>query len=255
MTEEHPIVIAGAGIAGLSAACRLQGASELPFVVLERDEQLGGHSRTLQWNGFRFDLGGHRFYTRKAPIERFVRDLVGDDLLTVDRVSHIRFRGSFVDYPLRPLSTLAALGPVGATRAVLDYATMKLKRLADGHEVENTFEQWALNRFGQYLYQVYFKVYTEKTWGVACSELSADFAEQRIKGLSFREAVRDAVLKTGEDESLVRRFLYPRFGFGQIPGAMAQKVRPPNRILRRRRVQAIEHREGRVTAVRTAMPS
>ncbi len=254
MTEDDPIVIAGAGVAGLAAACRLQGNAHVPFLVLERNEQVGGCSRTLERDGFRFDLGGHRFYSRKPEIERFVRDLVGDDLLTVDRMSHIRFNDRFVDYPLRPLSTLHALGPIGAACALRDYAAMKLQRLVDSHGSEQTFEQWALHRFGEYLYRVYFKVYTEKTWGVPCSELSADFAEQRIKGLSFREAVKDAIFKTGEDDSLVRRFLYPRHGFGQIPEAMARSVEPPNSLACRRRVVAIEHRNGQVSAVRTVTP-
>ena len=146
-------------------------------------------------------------------------------------------------------SVVAELGPLGALRAVRDYALMKLDRAFSGGGPEQTFEQWALSRFGRYLYEVYFKVYTEKTWGVSCSELSADFAEQRIKGLSFREAVKDAILRKGQDESLVRRFLYPRRGFGQIPDALAAAVREPNRILTGHGVVEVEHEDGRIRAV------
>ncbi|KPK65060.1 MAG: hypothetical protein AMK73_04025 [Planctomycetes bacterium SM23_32] len=243
------IVIAGAGIAGLSAAYRLQGHADLPFVVFERAPRAGGYSRTEQYGDFRFDLGGHRFYTKKPHVQQFLEELVGEGLLTVDRLSRIFFNGRFVHYPLSAFNTLRALGVGGAARAVLDYARMKVKTTLAGAGPEGTFEQWALNRFGRYLYEVYFKVYTEKTWGVPCTDLSADFAEQRIRGLSFREAVKDAILRKGEDESLVRRFHYPRRGFGQITDAMAAAVAEPNRLLTEHDVTAVEHEGDRITAV------
>lgn len=249
-----PIVIAGAGIAGLSAACRLQREPDAPFVIFEKDGCVGGCSRTLQHGAFRFDLGGHRFYTRKLHVQRLVEELLGDDLVRVDRLSRILFRGRLVNYPLRPFNTLKALGPLSALRATLDYGLTKLRPSGNDGAVEETFEQWALKRFGQYLYRVYFKVYTEKTWGVPCSRLSADFAEQRIKGLSFREAVRDALFKKGSDESLVRRFIYPRRGFGQVPDAMARAVAEPNRILTQHAIVEVEHDGGRVVAVTARRP-
>ena len=252
--RDRQTVIAGAGIAGLSAAYRLQGESDVPFTVFEKAPVVGGYSRTVQHEGFRFDLGGHRFYTKKPGVSRVVEELVGDDLLQVDRISRIFFNGRFVHYPLRAFSTLRALGAWGAGRAVLDYGLVKLKGLVGSSEPARTFEQWALPRFGRYLYEVYFRLYTEKTWGIPCTELSADFAEQRIKGLSFREAIKDAVLKKGADESLVRRFVYPRYGFGQITDAMAEVVEAPNRILTSHRVTAVEHAEGRIVAVRAELP-
>ncbi len=251
MALMEPIVIAGSGIAGLSAAWRLQADSEVPFVLYEKSEHVGGYSRTMQYGDFRFDLGGHRFYTKKAHVERLVRDLLGEDRLTVDRLSRILLNGRFVHYPLSIVSTLRGLGLTGAARAVFDYGAMKVGSLFAAPGAEETFEQWALNRFGEYLYRIYFKGYTEKTWGIPCSELAADFAEQRIKGLSFREAVRDALLKRGEDDSLVRRFIYPRFGFGQIPDAMAGTVREPSRLLTGHEVAEVEHDGDRVTAVTT----
>jgi protoporphyrinogen oxidase len=243
------IVIAGAGMAGLSAAYRLQGAADVPFVVFERAPYIGGYSRTVTYKDFRFDLGGHRFYTKKANVRELVEKLVGDDLLEVDRVSRIMFRGRFVNYPLSAFNTLKAVGLAGAGKAVADYAAVRLRRILSGATPEETFEQWALNRFGRYLYEIYFKVYTEKTWGVPCTELSADFAEQRIKGLSFREAVKDALLRRSEDESLVRRFIYPRYGFGQIPDAMARSVQDPNKVLTEHAVVGVEHDAERIRAV------
>jgi protoporphyrinogen oxidase len=249
------IVIAGAGVAGLSAAYRLQGSADVPFIVFERAPYLGGYSRTVQYGDFRFDLGGHRFYTKKAHVHALVEQLVGDDLVEVHRLSRILFNGRFVNYPLSAFNTLKGLGPLGAARAVLDYGIVKLRAAASprraaspaGHE--QTFEEWALPRFGRYLYDAYFRVYTEKTWGVPCSELSADFAEQRIKGLSFREAVREAILRRSEGESLVRTFVYPRYGFGQIPQALARAVKEPNRILTDHAVVEVEHEGHRIRAV------
>jgi protoporphyrinogen oxidase len=256
MTTEHdPIVIAGAGVAGLAAAYRLQMQQELPFVLFERAAEVGGYSRTVRYKDFRFDLGGHRFYTKKPEIQQLVEQVVGADLIQVDRLSRILFNGRFVHYPLSGPNTLLALGPLGAVHGVFDYVTMKLRGLVMGTGPERTFEQWALNRFGDYLYRTYFKVYSEKTWGVPCTELSADFAEQRIKKLSFREAVKDAILKKGEDDSLVRRFVYPRYGFGQIPQGLAAAVREPNRMLTGHAVTGVEHEDGRLTAVLARDPT
>ena len=249
MSEDSTIVIAGAGIAGLSAAYRLQGHAHAPFVVFEKAPCVGGHSRTIQYDGFRFDLGGHRFYTKKPHVQELVETVVGDDMVTVDRISRILFRGRYFDYPLGAFSTLKALGVLGASRAVLDYGLMKVGKLFSGGGVDETFEQWALSRFGDYLYQAFFKVYTEKTWGVPCTELSADFAEQRIKGLSFREAVKEAILRRGDAESLVRQFIYPRYGFGQITDNMAAAVREPNRLLTGHPIVEVAHEEGRIVAV------
>ncbi len=249
MSECPPVVVAGAGIAGLAATHRLQEDGARPFALYEKAGRVGGSSRTMCYGEFRFDLGGHRFYTKDGHVDRFVRGLLGDDALTVDRLSRILFNGHFVNYPLSAFNTLSALGPAGAAHAILDYGAMKVKKLWSRGSPEVTFEQWALNRFGRYLYRAYFKGYTEKTWGVPCTELSADFAEQRIKNLSFREALRDALFKSGEDESLVRQFLYPRHGFGQLTDAMAAVVQEPNRIHTGCEVVEVGHQEGRITWV------
>ncbi len=254
MAGGDPVVIAGAGVAGLAAAYRLQGEADVPFVVYERSPYVGGYSRTLSHGDFRFDLGGHRFYTKKAHVNRIVEEVVGEDLLVVDRLSRILFNGHFVHYPLSAFSTLRALGLWGAGRGVFDYAAVKLKNAFSAPLPEDTFEQWALNRFGDHLYRAYFKVYSEKTWGIPCAELSADFAHQRIKGLSFREAVKDAVLRKGTDDSMVRRFLYARYGFGQIPEGLAAVVAEPNEILTGHTVAAVEHKDGRITAVAVTGP-
>jgi len=248
--KEAPIVIAGAGVAGLSAAYRLHKAGEDGFVVFEKAAHVGGYCRTMRYRGHRFDLGGHRFYTRKENVTRVVDQVLGDDRIEVDRVSRILFRGKFIDYPLSGFNALRGLGVRGAARATLDYATVKLRNALSAREPEVSFEQWALNRFGCYLYEVYFRVYTEKVWGVPCSELSADFAEQRIKGLSFREAVKDAILRRGSrSASLVRRFVYARRGFGQITDGLAAPLRGSRHLQLEHAVVRVEHENGRIDGV------
>ncbi len=247
---EKPVVIVGAGLAGLSAAYKLQQAPNHNFIVYEKGSFIGGHSRTEKFKDFRFDLGGHRFYTKKKYIENIVRKLIGKDVLTVDRLSRILFKGRFVDYPLSAFNTLRALGIYGACKAIIDYLLVKSKNVLSKKVGEVTFEEWALNRFGKYLYNVYFKIYTEKMWGVPCDELSADFAEQRIKGLSFREAIKDALTKKGDSVELIRSFLYPRFGFGEIPKALARTVLPPNRIILNHEVVEVSHDGERILSVK-----
>jgi len=247
--QDEVIAILGAGVAGLSAAYALQGRTDIPFVLYEKEDYIGGISRTMCHGDFRFDLGGHRFYTKNQRIAKLIEDLVGADLLTVNRLSRIYFNKRFVNYPLSALNALRALGVVGATRATCDYVLEKIKRPVAPHGLEPNFERWTVSRFGQYLYRVYFKTYTEKLWGIPCTELSADFAEQRIKGLSFREAVKEALTKKSQSSSLVRNFLYPRWGFGQIPDALAAAIEPPNKILTGHCVQRLRHDGRRITFV------
>lgn len=242
------IVILGGGIAGLSAAETLRGRTELPIKVLERDAVLGGASRTVRFGDFRYDLGGHRFYTKKANVQALVERLIGPDLLTVDRVSHICFRGKMVDYPLTALNALSALGWGRAFAAGCGYLANRVKE-AFRPSPGLTFEQWAVSRFGRPLYRAYFKGYTEKLWGVPCDCLSADFAEQRIKGLSLREVIRDALFKRGKATTLVRHFLYPRLGFGMIPEAMAAGWQLPNELLVNSPAEKVIHDGKRIVAV------
>lgn len=242
------IVILGAGVAGLTVAEALRGRTSLPIKVLERDAVVGGASRTVRFGEFRYDLGGHRFYTKKANVQALVERLIGPDLLTVERVSHIYFRGKMVDYPLTPLNALGALGLGQALSAGCGYLAIRLKEVLRPCP-ELTFEQWAVSRFGRPLYRAYFKGYTEKLWGVPCHRLSADFAEQRIKGLSVREIIRDALFRRSGATTLVRRFLYPRLGFGMIPEKMASGWTPPNEVLCNTPAERVLHDGRRIVAV------
>lgn len=248
MTDQT--IIIGAGPAGLTAALEM-GRLGLPAVVFEKDEVVGGLSRTVSHNGYRFDIGGHRFFTKVSVINGLWQGLLEEDLLERPRMSRIYYDGKFFDYPLRPVDALATLGPFEATRIVLSYLRARAVPSAD----ESSFEDWVVNRFGRRLYEIFFKSYTEKVWGIPCSEIGSDWAVQRIKNLDLAAAIRNSLLghgtKRGEIVStLIDRFQYPRLG----PGMMWERCRERSAALgvdtlTRAEVTRIRHREGRVVAV------
>lgn len=218
----------GAGPAGLTAAYLLS-AQNLPVVVLESDpSDVGGISRTVAYKDFLFDIGGHRFYTRSPEVEALWDEMLPEPFLVRKRKSRILYRGKLFDYPLRVGNVLVKLGPLEAARCVASY----IRAVLVPRPPARTFEDWVTARFGRRLFETFFKTYTEKVWGMKCSEISADWAAQRIKGLSLMRAVwasirpqqhngpRGAIIKT-----LVDRFRYPRRGPGMLWVAAAARIR------------------------------
>ena len=225
---DRRVVIIGAGPAGLTAAYEL-GKAGIPSVVLERERQVGGLAKTIKHEGFRFDIGGHRFYTKVAAAERVWREVLSDaDFLRRKRLSRIYYDNKFFDYPLRAPSVLFRLGLWQGSLILASYLRARLRPEPD----EQTFEQWVTNRFGRRLYRIFFKPYTEKVWGIPCNEITAEWAAQRIKGLSLASVVRDFLLgqprgsgKRAVVKSLIDEFDYPRLGPGMMWEAMAELVR------------------------------
>jgi protoporphyrinogen oxidase len=167
------VVIIGAGPAGLTAAYLLAKAGHR-VTVLEGDDMVGGISRTAQYKGFRFDIGGHRFFTKVEAVKRVWHDLLGDQFLTRPRLSRIYFDGQYFDYPLKAANALGQLGMVKAARMALSYGWAQLRPIRP----EVSFEDWVINRFGRELYGTFFKAYTEKVWGIPCSTIGAQWAAQ-----------------------------------------------------------------------------
>ena len=225
MPRARPSVICiGAGPAGLTAALLLarEGAD---VTVLEADPRyVGGISRTVEHEGFRFDIGGHRFFSKSDEVEAFWQDILGADLIERPRKSRILYGGKLYDYPLRAVDALSKLGIAEAVRCMLSYGRAALGPVRS----PRSFEDWVVNRFGRRLFEIFFRTYTEKVWGMPCSEISADWAAQRIKGLSLFTAILRAVLPQKGDmpraravKTLIGSFRYPRLG----PGMMWEAVR------------------------------
>jgi len=216
----RPTAIIGAGPAGLTAAYELTRL-ELPAVVFEQDDIVGGIARTESYKGYYFDIGGHRFFTKVPLIQSLWEEILQEDFLVRPRLSRIFYNGKFFDYPLKPMNALMGLGLVESVRIGCSYLWAQLNR---GGE-ENNFEQWVTHRFGRRLFEIFFKTYTEKVWGIPCTEIRADWAAQRIKNLDLLTAVRQALLGSGRGDksvtSLIDSFHYPRLG----PGMMWERCR------------------------------
>jgi protoporphyrinogen oxidase len=218
-TARDQVVILGGGPAGLTAAYELTGQG-VPAAVLERDRQyVGGIARTVQHNGYRFDIGGHRFFSKNQEIEDLWTEILGEEMLTRGRLSRIYYRGRYFDYPLKATNALLNLGPVETMLCMASYARAKIDPVKDPRSLED----WVRNQFGWRLYSMFFKTYTEKVWGMSTKELSADWAAQRIKGLNLGQVIKTALLpqrglrdRGDVIKTLIDRFRYPRLGPGQL---------------------------------------
>ena len=243
------VVIIGAGPAGLTAAYELGKAGQRS-TVLEADDVVGGISRTVERDGWRFDIGGHRFFTKVAPVEAFWHEVLPDeDFMLRPRKSRIYYRGKFYDYPLKASNALGNLGLVEAVRCVLSYIWARIRP----PKRQDMYEGWLVARFGSRLYNHFFKTYTEKVWGHPPAEMPADWAAQRVKNLSLASAVVNALLPRRNQKditSLIEEFQYPRLG----PGMMWERCRDlveaqGSKVQMSTRVAKIRHEGGRAVSV------
>ncbi len=222
--DEKQVVIIGAGPAGLTAAYELCKAG-VKSVVLEKDKVVGGISRTVNYKGYHFDIGGHRFFTKVKAVNEMWHEVLSEEkFLRRNRISRIYYNKKFFHYPLRAANALFGLGLWNSSLILLSYAKAQMFP----EKPEETFEQWVSNRFGKRLYRVFFKTYTEKVWGIPCNEITAEWAAQRIKGLSLLTAVKNALIKKAPNKgdksdvikTLIDSFDYPERG----PGMMWETV-------------------------------
>jgi UDP-galactopyranose mutase len=246
------VVIIGGGPAGLTAGLQLAKLGVTDTLVLEADDVVGGISRTAERDGWRFDLGGHRFFTKVPEVEALWHELLPDGQLMVrPRMSRIYYGGKFYDYPLRASNALTNLGLLEAAKCVASYAWARVHPPKD----PDSFEGWVAARFGWRLYRIFFKTYTEKVWGVPASTMQADWAAQRIKNLSLGKAVVNSLLpKRGQTDvtSLIEQFLYPMYGPGMMwETARDRLVEAGGEVRLQHRVSRIEHEGGRAVAVWT----
>src|SRR5215469_1939949 len=246
------VVIVGAGPAGLTAAYTLS-KYDVPTTVLEADDTVGGLSRTVNYKGYLFDIGGHRFFSKWDEVNQIWREVLGSEFLERPRLSRILYRKKFFHYPLRATNALFGLGVKDSVGILLSYLRSRIVY----YENEQNLEQWVSNRFGRRLYETFFKTYTEKVWGVPCSEIRSEWAEQRIRGLSLTTTLKNAIFKPNSTEikTLIESFHYPERGPGQMWQEMASRLqRRGNSLLLERSVSRIAHDKTGITYVESTGP-
>jgi protoporphyrinogen oxidase len=259
-TSPGDVVVIGAGPAGLTAAYQL-GKRGATCTVLESDDVVGGISRTVVRDGWRFDIGGHRFFTKVPEVEAFWHEILPDgDFLLRPRSSRIYYRGKFYDYPIKPLNALRNLGPIEAVRCVASYLWVKVRPPKD----QTSLETYVAANYGWRLYRHFFKTYSEKVWAVPASEISADWGAQRIKGMSLWKAVFEPLRarfrgtpkdKSKQVTSLIEQFQYPKLGPGMMWERCHELVEGQgSKVTLQNQVTRVHRTEGRVVAVTSRGP-
>jgi len=245
--DSAPVVIIGAGPAGLTAAYELVQRGEQPL-VFDEDVRVGGLAQTATYKGFRFDIGGHRFFTKVQAVSDLWRRMLGAEFLRRPRLSRIYYHGHLFQYPLKPLNALVNLGVPTAVAVVASYLRAKIRPVRP----EVSFEDWVSNRFGRTLYKIFFESYTEKVWGIPGREIRAQWAAQRIKGLSLRTAIVNMLKRSRATDvkTLIGEFEYPRFGPGMMWETFQQRVESGGgRVQLGARVVGLEHDGQRISGI------
>jgi len=243
-------LIIGAGPAGLTAGYEL-AKKGFKVTVLERDSLVGGISRTIKYKGFRFDIGGHRFFSKNKEIEKWWENILHEDFLTRPRLSRWYYRKKFFDYPIKPLELLRVFGVIDSMKIALSYAKAKIKPIIP----EISVADWCINNFGHYLAKPFFIDYNQKLWGVHPRHLSKDFTSQRVKGISVMNTLKDALkkslgVKDNNIKSLIEQFKYPKYG----PGMMWEQVTrlieaKKGKVLKGWKVIKVKHRNGKIISI------
>jgi hypothetical protein len=251
MQTHENVVIVGAGPAGLTAAYELSKHG-VTGTVVEADSVVGGIARTVERDGYRFDIGGHRFFTKVKEIEALWDEMLQEPMLTRPRMSRIFYGGKFYDYPLKATNALRNMGVLTASACMLSYAKARARPIAN----PVNFEQWVTNQFGAKLFNMFFKSYTEKVWGCSCTELGRRLGGPAHQGPSLGEAVRNALFgakKNGEVvKTLIDEFRYPRHGPGQLWEACTKTIQEKGwTVQMQTKVTGIDVQDGKVTGVET----
>ncbi len=211
--QKTNVIISGAGPAGLTAAYEACKNGLCP-TIFEKDKEVGGISKTVNYKDYLFDIGGHRFFTKYEEVKKIWNEILKDNFITRPRLSRIYYNNKFFYYPIKPFNALMNIGLINSFLVMSSYIYSQIKPCRN----VNNFEEWVSNKFGKKLFNIFFKTYTEKVWGMSCKEIQADWAAQRIKGLSLGKAVLNSIGFLGKDRvtTLIDEFRYPRRGPGQM---------------------------------------
>lgn len=248
MTDKRVLVLGG-GLTGLSAGYVLSRKG-VPVEVFEGGSEVGGLCRTIASDGFRFDLGGHRFHTKDREVDALIRGLMEGELITVGRSSKIYLRDRFFDYPLRPFNAMFGLGIRTTAGIIADYGIERLKRyFVPSPSV--SLEDWVVSHFGRTMFNIYFREYSEKVWGIDCRRISADWVAQRIRGLSLGTALKNAFFRfSGSDiPTLADSFVYPRLGIGRIADRLTGEIEQNGLVHTGARVEQVSHSGSRIDRI------
>ncbi len=241
----HTLIL-GAGPAGLASAYVLSKHSRV-VTVIERETQVGGLAKSINFRGFILDYGPHRFFTKLSPVISLWDDILGDEQVTVKRLTRIFYGGKYFNYPIRAVEVIFALG-IGETFNILySYLFSRLFPITS----PKNFAEWIISRFGKRLFSIFFEGYTEKLWGIPCTEIEAEWAAQRIKGLSLSKAIRNAIFgNSGKVKSLIDQFQFPRLGSGQLYERICDRLRDQEQsILLNTEVIGCHHNGSKITQV------
>lgn len=238
----------GAGPAGLSVG-KVLTDKDVDCVVYEKDDGVGGISRTENHNGFRFDLGGHRFFTKKNHLNEFLSNLMGDELINVSRSSKIFLKGKYFDYPPTPINAFFGFGPFTAIQIACSYAYQKVK--GRGKKIV-TMEDWIISEYGKRMFEIFFRPYNEKIWGVPTNRVDASWVAQRIKGMSLINSIKNALFKDASSRpvSLISNFMYPKLGIGRISDRLAEHISAKNKVHLSSRITGVIHEGWKITGVK-----
>jgi len=242
-------VILGAGLSGLSAGAWLTKAGH-STTILEKNEKVGGLARTITHGDFHFDLGGHRFLTNNQQLQSFVSELLGDDLLNVPRKSQIFLNGKHIEYPLSPTNAIFGMGLAKTGAILLDYGKEKIRNIICPRKL-SSLEDWVVSQFGRTMFNLYFKNYSEKVWGIDCQNISKDWVAKRIDGLSLWQFIQHSLVKfrTNKVKTLTDTFSYPRLGIGQLSDRMNDLIITRNSVRTEASVDKIFHAEGKIAGI------
>lgn len=248
MKKKEKVVVMGAGPAGLAAGYFLS-QNGIKVKIFEKQSHVGGISKTIVKNGFRFDLGGHRWFTKNEQLNNLIKDLLSKELIEVKRTSRIFFDGKYFDYPIKIPNVIKGLGFWKSLKVIFSYFATRIKYRLFPRPLK-TFEDWIVAHFGRVLFNYFFKTYTEKLWGIPTHQIGAEWAAQRIKGMSLIAAVKNAIIPSkNKPKTLIDKFLYPKLGIGRISERLAEEISKFSDIALQTTVREIEHKKGEIVSV------